>query len=259
MKRVVSPFGVRTALITGLVVLVLTPVAALASRYACGGSISAPSSARQGDSFIFTATAVEGNYGDQFEVWLFGGEGGSFLGVGTLPDNGSFDVSVTVPASFSTGGATVVMDMASPSTCDYGSGITILSKLTSINPNITITIPPALTTTTAAQQATTTTAAPQSTSTTTASSTTSTVPVSTSTSTEVPAETTTSAGAETTTSVAAETTIPDSTSTSLVAAAPLANSSGGQPWSAWIAGGLVGLTVGAAGMLTAIRKGVLKI
>ena len=61
------------------------------------------------------------------------------------------------------------------------------------------------------------------------------------------------------TSEAVTDSVPDSTSTSLITAAPNVDSGGGQPWSAWITGGLVGLLLGAVGMLAAVRKGVLKI
>ena len=233
VKRAASSIEVGTVLITGLVMLVLTPATALASRGWCPGSISAPDTARVGSSFAVTATAVQGG---NFEVFLHGGEGGSFLASGSATNFGTFSVTVTVPANFSTGGATVVMDMTTGPACDYGTPITILPKLIII-PGVTITISPVLTSST--------TPAPQSSAATTA------VSVSTSTSTDGLAETTTSTGMEAT--------ILDSTPTSLVTAAPSADSGGGQPWSAWITGGLIGLMLGGAGMLALIRKGVLKV
>lgn len=248
MKRVISPSGIRTALITGLIMLVLTPAAALASSRSCSGDIWSPASVDRGSPYWVAAYGVEG--GVSYSIRLEGTETVHYFSGNT--GTGNFTLDLVVPADFPIGPAIVQMTIGS---CGYSTPMTITVKLI-VNPGITITIPPALTTTTAAPQATTTTAAPQVTTTTTTDppSTTAAEPEESTTSVVAAAPTTTSS-----TSEAVANSASGATSTSLVTAAPNADSEGGQPWSAWITGGLVGLMLGGTGMLTLIRKGVLKV
>lgn len=243
MRRGAS-LRMRATLVTGLAMLALWPSAAHARWESCG--------------FAFTSyknPVVRGGQGT-FSTWGAGVDNGYLitltassswftvvLASGQASGSGEIDETFTIPADFPLGAATLGVSLDS-SNCFWSASIEVKSGVI-VGPGVTVV--PGVTT---SSQATTTTISPtpatNATSTTTTTSEAS-ATTGSSTTTVPPSSTTTNA-------TEAEPSDETTTTDAVIVAAPVEPSSGGQPWSAWLLGGLVGFLLGAASMLAAIRK-----